>query len=163
MKPQERIAELEQQIAKKDEQIAGLTKALQEAKTIASVGKGKSHAQAAAGLKMLQEAGVNGCTKEQFATLNPKYPSDVAYYIKNILKVNVNRVKTEKGSVYMLNEALVTYTEQQAKAKAEKEASEKAAKAEMSVTPPAPAASAPEQSSTVTPAGAASDTQQAAA
>jgi hypothetical protein len=32
-------------------------------------------------------------TKEQFAKLNSKYPSDVVYYIKTMLKIDVKTVR----------------------------------------------------------------------
>ncbi|HWX94635.1 MAG TPA: hypothetical protein VNY29_18550 [Terriglobales bacterium] len=40
----------------------------------------------------------------QFKTLNDKYPNDVAYYIRTILKIDVKTVRTAAGSVYMLPE-----------------------------------------------------------
>jgi hypothetical protein len=71
----------------------------------------------------------------QFATLNSKYPSDVPYAIRNLLKIDVKTVRTASGSVYMLTEHHQKYVEGLAKEKAAREASAKEAKEEVSPTP----------------------------
>jgi len=58
------------------------------------------------GLDMLQKDPVG---LAQFATLNQKYPSDVAYHIRNILKVDIETVRTSAGSLYMVPEHYKTY------------------------------------------------------
>ena len=66
------------------------------------------------------------CSVDDFKKLNSKYPSDVPYYIRTLMKVDVKTVRTAKGSVYMLAEHYATYLEglkkekekQQAKASA---------------------------------------------
>lgn len=91
MTPKER--ELEKENAKLKEQIAGLQRRVQELESQKPASK--SRQQAEEGLKMLQDGPVS---KEQLAALNPKYPSDVVYYIRNILKQPVIRYK----GAYML-------------------------------------------------------------
>ena len=85
--------ELEKENAKLREQVEGLKKRVAELE--AQKAPSKSRQQAEEGLQMLQEGPVS---KEQLAKLNPKYPSDVVYYIKNILKQPVVRYK----GAYML-------------------------------------------------------------
>ena len=67
---QEKIANLEKELAKVVEQRDGLLKRVQELE--AAKPKSKSRQQAEQGLEMLK---VGPVTKEQFAKLNPKYPS----------------------------------------------------------------------------------------
>jgi len=123
MKPAERIAELEKQLALEMEKNAGLVKALQEAKALGTGrGKSKSRLQAEQALAMLEQGPV---ALAQFAQLNPKYPNDVAYYIRTILKVNVHTVRTKGGSLYMLDKHFATYQEGQAKEKAAADAAKK--------------------------------------
>jgi hypothetical protein len=69
-------------------------------------------------------------TKEQFAKLNPKYPSDVVYYIKTMLKIDVKTVRTANGSVYMLSDQFLKYQEGLAAEKATQDAAKAEVKAE---------------------------------
>ena len=124
MKPSEEIAQLKQENTKLQEQVSGLQKRLAELE--AAKPKSKSREQAEAGLKMLQAGPV---TKEQFSKLNPKYPSDVAYYIKNMLKIDLKTVRTENGTVYMTPEHHAVYLERLKKEAEEKKTREAAAKA----------------------------------
>ena len=121
MKPTERIQELEKENAQLKEQIAGMQKRLQEAETLGTgKGKSKSREQAEEAVKLLEAAGVAGVPLAEFAKLNPKYPSDVAFYIRSILKLDLKTVrKMEGGTRYMLPEHFATYQAAQAKAKAE--------------------------------------------
>jgi hypothetical protein len=124
----EKIAKLEQELAKVIEQRDGLAKRVQELE--AAKPKSKSRQQAELGLEMLKAGPV---TREQFAKLNPKYPSDVAYYIKTMLKVDVKTVRTETGTVYMTPARHAVYLEGLKKEKAVADAAKAAAKAD--VTP----------------------------
>jgi hypothetical protein len=126
MKPQEEIAALRKELEKKDEQIAGLAKRVKELEAVKPASK--SRQQAEEGLKLLQAGPV---TKAQFATLNQKYPSDVAYYIRTILKVDVKTVRTASGSVYMTAEQYAMYLEGLKKEKAAADAAKAAAKEEV--------------------------------
>ena len=92
MNAKEQITQLEKENAQLKEQVAGLVKALEEAKTVkATTGKGKSHSQAQKALEMLTEAGAAGITTEQLAPLNEKYPSDPIYYVRSLLKKTIVR------------------------------------------------------------------------
>lgn len=125
MKPQEQITQLEKENSQLKEQVNGLTKRVKELE--AAKPKSKSRQQAEQGLEMLK---VGPVTKEQFAKLNPKYPSDVAYYIKNILKIDLKTVRTENGTVYMTPEHHAVYLER-LKKEAEQKKEADAAKAEV--------------------------------
>jgi len=129
MKPAEQIQQLEKEKAQLQEQVNGLLKRVHELEQARP--KSKSRQQAEEGLKMLELAQMAGVSKEQLAKLNPKYPSDVCYYIKNILKINVHRVKTAAGSVYMLDRFFEAYQAAQAKTKAEQKEAAKDAKEEI--------------------------------
>ena len=96
MKDKERITELEKELAAKDEQIQGLLKKLKEQEAL-GVGKGKSKSrvQAEEGLKMLEAGPISVA---QLKTLNDKYPGDVVYYIRTLLKRDVKTVRKAGGS-----------------------------------------------------------------
>ena len=84
------VKELEKENAKLKEQIAGLEKALAEAKTVqASARPSKSREQAEQVKAILDEKGV--ITKDELLKINPKYPSDGVYYAKNLLKLQIIR------------------------------------------------------------------------
>jgi len=144
MKPTERIAELEKENAQLKEQVAGMQKKLAENAAL-GIGRGKSKSKLMAeeALKLLQEAGSNGVPLAEFAKLNPKYPSDVAFYLRSILKVDLKTVrKMEGGTRYMLPEHFATYEAAQKAAKVSKEASEAEAKEEIQATSTETAAAA---------------------
>jgi hypothetical protein len=126
MKPAEQIAQLEKEKAELQERVNGLTKRVKELE--ADKPKSKSRQQAEQGLEMLK---VGPVTKEQFAKLNPKYPSDVAYYIKNMLKIDLKTVRTENGTVYMTPEHHAVYLERLKKEAEQKKAAADAAKADV--------------------------------
>ena len=135
MKPAEEIAQLKQENATLQEQVDSLKKRLTEMEVAKP--KSKSRQQAEQGLEMLKAGPV---TKEQFAKLNPKYPSDVVYYIKNILKIDVKTVRTANGSVYMLSDQFQKYQEGLATEKAKQDAAKAEVKAEAKESlPQAPA------------------------
>lgn len=115
-KQNEKVNELEKENAQLKEQIAGLTKRVEELAQ-KTPKPSKSRTQAEEGLKMLQQG---PCTVAQFKTLNEKYPSDVPYYIRTLLKIDVKTVRLGegKGSAYMLPEHYVAYQEGLAKQKA---------------------------------------------
>src|SRR5882762_10619419 len=94
MKPAEQIQRLEKEKAALQEQVNGLLKRVNELE--AAKPKSKSRTQAEEGLKMLQAGPVSVA---QFATLNNKYPSDVPYAIRNLIKIDVKTVRTSSGSV----------------------------------------------------------------
>lgn len=120
MKPSEHIAQLEKEKAELLEKVEGLKKRVAELE--AAKPKSKSRAQADEGLKMLQEGPV---ALAQFATLNQKYPADVPYNVRTLLKVDVKTVRTAAGTLYMLPEHFETYQAGLAKDKeAGKEAKE---------------------------------------
>jgi hypothetical protein len=126
MKEKERIAQLEKELQTVTEQRDGLLKKLKEAETFGlGKGKSKSRLMAEEGLKMLEAGPV---TAAQLKTLNDKYPSDVVYYIRTMLKVDVKTVRSAAGTVYMTPEQHATHSERLQKDKAAKEASEKEAK-----------------------------------
>jgi hypothetical protein len=125
MKPTEEIAQLKQENAKLQEQVDSLQKRLAERE--AAKPKSKSRQQAEQGMDMLKAGPV---TKEQFAKLNPKYPSDVVYYIKTMLKTDVKTVRTANGSVYMLSDQFLKYQEGLAAEKATQDAAKAEVKAE---------------------------------
>ena len=104
MKPQEVIAQLEREKAALQEQVDGLKKRVAELE--AAKPKSRSREQAEQGLEMLKKGPV---AMAQFATLNPKYPGDVAYYIRNVMKIDVKTVRTAGGTLYMLPEQFATY------------------------------------------------------
>ena len=107
MKPSERrIAELETENGQLKEQVEGLKKRVVELE--ASKPKSKTRQQAEEGLKMLQEGPV---ALPQLARLNEKYPSDVIYNVRNLLKIDVKLVRTAAGSLYMLPQHFATYQE----------------------------------------------------
>jgi hypothetical protein len=118
MKPQEEIAELKKQVNTLEEQNKGLVRRIAELE--AAKPKSRSRQQAEQGLKMLQEGPV---ALAQFATLNPKYPADIAYHVRNLLKLDVKTVRTSAGTLYMLPEHFAIYQAGLAK---EKEAGESA-------------------------------------
>ena len=74
----------------------------------------------------------------QFATLNAKYPGDVAYYIRNMMKIDVKTVRTAGGTLYMLPEQFATYQAGLVKEKEQKKASEAEAKEAIQQTQIAP-------------------------
>ena len=120
MKPKEQIAQLEKEKAELLEKVEGLKRRVTELE--AAKPKSKSRAQADEGLKMLQEGPV---ALAQFAALNPKYPADVPYNVRTLLKVDVKTVRTAAGTLYMLPEHFATYQAGVAKDKeAGKEAKE---------------------------------------
>ena len=132
MKPTERIAELEKENASLKEQVAGMQKKLAENAAL-GIGRGKSKSKLMAeeALKLLQEAGSNGVPLAEFAKLNPKYPSDVAFYLRSILKVDLKTVrKMEGGTRYMLPEHFQAYQAGLAQDKAKQEAAKAEVKAE---------------------------------
>ena len=86
------------------EQVASLTKRIQELE--ASRKPSKSRQDAEAGLKMLQEGPV---TTKQLAQLNQKYPSDVIFNIRSLLKIAVHTIRGAEGTRYMLEKDFVTY------------------------------------------------------
>jgi|SRR5215467_4146760 len=135
MKPAEEIAQLKQDNAKLQEQVDSLKKRLAEME--AAKPKSKSRQQAEQGLEMLKAGPV---TKEQFAKLNSKYPSDVVYYIKTMLKIDVKTVRTANGSVYMLPDQFQKYQEGLASEKAKQEAAKADVKAEAKESLPEPSA-----------------------
>jgi hypothetical protein len=118
MKPQEEVAELKKQVNTLEEQNKGLVKRIAELE--AAKPKSRSRQQAEEGLKMLQEGPVS---LAQFAGLNPKYPADVPYNVRNLLKIDVKTVRTSGGTLYMLPEHFATY---QAGLAREKEAGKEA-------------------------------------
>jgi hypothetical protein len=99
MKPQEQIAQLEREKAALEEQVSGLKKRVAELETARP--KSKSRQQADAGLEMLKKGPV---ALAQFASLNPKYPADIPYNVRNLLKIDVKTVRTAGGTLYMLPE-----------------------------------------------------------
>jgi prefoldin subunit 5 len=135
MKPQEQIAQLEKENSQLKAEVDSLKKRLSEME--AAKPKSKSRQQAEQGLEMLKAGPV---TKEQFAKLNPKYPSDVVYYIKTMLKIDVKTVRTANGSVYMLTDQFQKYQEGLAAEKATQAAAKAEVKAEAKESlPQAPA------------------------
>ncbi len=98
MKPQDEIAALK----KENAELQAKIKDLESQKALGGFGKGKSksRADAEAGLKMLEAGPV---TSKQFAELNSKYPADIPYNIRTLLKIHVNTVRTSTGTVYMLD------------------------------------------------------------
>ena len=123
MKPQEVIAQLEKEKAALEEQVAGLKKRVAELEAVKP--KSRSREQAEQGLEMLRKGPVG---LAQFATLNPKYPADVPYNIRNLLKVDVKTVRTATGTLYMMPEHYATYQAGLQKEKEQKKASESEAK-----------------------------------
>jgi hypothetical protein len=115
------------------EQNAGLLRRVQELEALKKEQKpSKSRIMAEETLKLLQAGPV---TMEQLAKINAKYPSDCVYYVKTILKINVERVKTDAGNVYMLAADALRYKAEQAQKKLVAESQAKDAKEEV---PPAP-------------------------
>ena len=107
MKPSERkIAELETENGQLKEQVEGLKRRVVELESARP--KSKSRQQADEGLKMLREGPV---ALAQFARLNEKYPADVPYNVRNLLKIDVKTVRTAGGSLYMLPEHHAVYME----------------------------------------------------
>jgi hypothetical protein len=140
MKPAEQIAQLEKELAAAKEREVGLLKRLDELETKQKeIKPSKSRTQAEETLKLLQAGPV---TMEQLQKINPKYPSDCVYYVKTILKINVERVKTPSGNVYMLAAAAQAFREEQQKQKIVAESAAKDAKEEV---PPAPTQTASAQ------------------
>ena len=138
MKPLERIAELEKENPVLKEQNAGLLKRVQELEALKKEQKpSKSRIMAEESLKLLQAGPV---TMEQLAKIKAKYPSDCVYYVKTILKINVERVKTDAGNVYMLAADALRYQAEQAQKKlvAESQTAESQAKDAKEEVPPAP-------------------------
>jgi hypothetical protein len=68
--------------------------------------KSKSRRQADGGLDMLKKGPV---ALVQFARLNPKYPTDIPYNVRNLLKIDVKTVRTAGGTLYMLPEHLAVH------------------------------------------------------
>jgi hypothetical protein len=122
MKPSEEITQLKQENSQLKEQVDGMKRRLAELEVAKP--KSKSRQQAEQGLEMLKAGPV---TKEQSAKLNAKYPSDIPYYIKTMLKIDVKTVRTANGSVYMLPEQFQKYQEGLAAEKAKQEAAKAAA------------------------------------
>jgi hypothetical protein len=139
MKPQEQIAQLEKEKAALEQQVIGLKRRVEELESAKP--KSKSRQQAEQGLEMLKEGPV---PMARFATLNQKYPGDVAYYIRNIFKQQVHTVRTKSGSVYMLPEHFAVYQAGLEKEKQQEKAAAEEAKEEVS---PAPKASSGSQAS----------------
>jgi FtsZ-binding cell division protein ZapB len=109
MKPQEVIAQLEQENQQLKDQVSGLQKRLEELKEQKKQDKpSKSRLQAEAALALLKQGPV---TKAQLVELNAKYPSDPIYYVRTLLHLDVKSVKTKDGSVYMLPEHHAVYVE----------------------------------------------------
>jgi hypothetical protein len=125
-KEAERIAELEKEKAAQAEQIAGLLHRIQELELAKP--RSKSRDQAEKGLAWLKEGPV---ALARFATLNPKYPADVPYNVRNLLKTDVKTVRLSTGTVYMLQADWQRYQDGLAKEKAEREAAGKNAKEEV--------------------------------
>ena len=94
---QDKEQQLERENALLKEQVAGLTKRVKELEAAKPASKSRQQAEAA--LKMLESGPV---TQAQLKTLNNKYPSDCVYYVRNLLKIDVKRVKTAAGTTYML-------------------------------------------------------------
>lgn len=121
---------LKQELAKKDEQIAGLTKRVEELDKQKPASK--SRQQALAALELLKAGPVS---QAQLKTLNEKYPSDPIFYVRSILKLDVKTVRVPgKGSCYMLPEHFKVYADGLAREKAAQEASKQEVKEEL--TPP---------------------------
>ena len=139
MKPQEQIAQLEKEKAALEQQVIGLKRRVEELES--SKPKSKSRDQAEKGLEMLKEGPV---PMARFAALNPKYPGDVAYYIRTIFKQPVHTVRGKGGSIYMLPEHFQTYQAGLEKEKQQEKAAAAEAKEEVS---PAPKASSGSQAS----------------
>lgn len=141
MKPQERIAQLEKELAAVIEQRDGLKHRVDELLAAKPVKVSKSRTMAEEGLKLVQAAGTKGVPLTEMAKLNPKYPSDVAYFIRTILNVDLRTVrKTAAGTVYMTPEHFTTYQAEQAAAKATAEAAKAEVKKEAEAAAPAPEA-----------------------
>ena len=133
MKPTEQIAQLEKELAASKEREAGLLKRVQELEALKKTERpSKSRLQAEETLKLLQAGPV---TMEQLAKINPKYNSDPIYFVRSVLKVAVERVKTDAGNVYMLAAQAQAYRQEQANKKIVAESAAKEAKEEV---PPAP-------------------------
>ncbi len=130
MKPTEEIVQLKKEKEALAEQIEGLKKRVAELE--AAKPKSKSRDQAEKGLALLKQGPV---ALAQFAALNPKYPGDVAYYIRTIFKMVVHTVRTKSGSVYMLPEHFATYQAGQEKEKAASKAAAAEAKEEIQSAP----------------------------
>jgi hypothetical protein len=129
MKPHEVAQENEQlkkENAKLQEQLAGLTKRIGELEQQKPASK--SRQMAVATLHLLEQGPVG---IDALAKINPKYPSDAIYYVRNILKRDVKLVRKAGGNVYMLPEHFAVYTEGLKKDKAAAEASAKEAKEEI--------------------------------
>jgi hypothetical protein len=123
---QDKEQQLERENILLKEQVAGLTKRVKELE--AAKPASKSRQQAEATLKMLEQGPV---TQTQLKSLNDKYPYDCVYYVRNLLKIDVKRVKTAAGTTYMLAPMYETFMEQQKKEKAAAEASKQEAKEEI--------------------------------
>ena len=102
------------------DQISSLQKRIQELE--ASKKPSKSRQDAEAGLKMLESGPV---TTKQLAALNEKYPSDVIFNVRQLLKVAVHTVRGPQGTRYMLQKDFEAYqASKQQKSESAEEVSE---------------------------------------
>jgi len=130
---------LEKENAQLKEQIAGLTKRLEEAEKQRPASKSRQMAVAA--LAMLAEG---PCTVDKFVKLNAKYPSDCIFYARSLLHADIRLVRRSgQPNVYMLAEHFLKYQEGLQKEKAAAEASKQEIKEELQ-TPQTQASAAPE-------------------
>lgn len=126
----ERIASLEKENAKLQEQLAGATKRISELEQAKPASK--SRMQATAVLHMLEQGpvGIDALVK-----INQKYPSDAIYYCRTLLHQDIKLVRRPGGNVYMLGRDFAKYMEGVQKEKAAAEASKQEAKEELTPAP----------------------------
>lgn len=106
MKPQERIAQLEQELAAATNRIHELESKIASAPS-PKVSRGMEQALA---VQALLENGP--VTVAQLAELNPKYPTDVVYNARTLLKLDVVTVrKPGGGTFYMLRKQYEVWQE----------------------------------------------------
>jgi hypothetical protein len=113
MKDKELIAKLENEKQQLVEQVNGLTRRVEELEGQKKPSKSRTIAEA--GLELLRKG---PASVDQFAKLNQKYPADVAYYIRTLLKQEVKTVRTQAGTLYMLPEHFEEHQANLLKAKA---------------------------------------------
>jgi hypothetical protein len=85
---------LKQELAKKDEQIAGLTKRVEELDKQKPASKSRQQA-----LQALELLNAGPVSQAQLKALNDKYPSDPIYYVRSILKLDVKTVRSREGKL----------------------------------------------------------------
>ena len=133
---QETNAELAKEIASQKEINTNLLKEIEQLKAAKAQAAqparaSKSREQALAVAELLKAGPV---TTSQLATLNPKYPSDPAYYYLTLLGGKLERAKVSGQSVYFTPEQYAVYTAGLAKEK-EAKAAEPAAEAPQAPAP----------------------------